>query len=54
MKSIVLLLLLTLSIVACNRKDQAGATGSGAGIEKEESPNDANITTPINEENEKD
>lgn len=44
-----------LSIVSCNKGDQAGSVGSGAGIEKQENRgqnnqyqmDDANITTPI-------
>jgi hypothetical protein len=54
-----LLLCISLIVFACNNnKDQAGATGSGAGIQKEESVDgrmdatedeDLNITTPIDE-----
>ncbi|MFP5386560.1 MAG: hypothetical protein ACLGHN_10805 [Bacteriovoracia bacterium] len=53
------ILILTFSfllLTACERYDQdAGSVGSGAGIEevqeeKEESPEDMNITTPIYDE----
>lgn len=50
MKYLILLISFLTLITACNQgKDEAGATGSGAGIEKEEeyNDNDANITTPI-------
>ena len=64
-KLLFVLSILSLVAVGCNRgEDQAGATGSGAGIEREESridgvnqqpeeeqyrDDDANITTPIDD-----
>lgn len=55
---VILLVFTMMFMFACDRNDQAGATGSGAGIEREEdvggrqdaSQNeDMNITTPIEE-----
>lgn len=54
MKFLFLITALSLLILGCNRgDDQAGATGSGAGLERQEEgreqyrTDDANITTPI-------
>ncbi len=61
MKSLILLSAIALSLVSCNKGEQAGSVGSWVGFEKQEerhgqSPgfekeeyrmDDANITTPI-------
>ncbi len=61
MRSLILLSALAITIVSCNKGEQAGSVGSGAGFEKQEERNgqspgfekeeyrmdDANITTPI-------
>lgn len=50
MKFLFSLMALSMFLVACNQgKNEAGATGSGAGVERQEEYNDkdANITTPI-------
>lgn len=55
MKFFFLLMTLGFLSTACNNgEDKAGAIGSGAGIEREEEYNDsdANITTPIESEEE--
>lgn len=57
MKTIIFIVALFSLIISCDRKDQAGATGSGAGIHEEPRNNnlqnagtdDMNITTPIDE-----
>lgn len=59
---LVILSLLILSFSACDRNDQAGATGSGAGLYEEREDGekrqdasggeDLNITTPIDEREE--
>jgi hypothetical protein len=47
-KFILILSMFSLMLVSCNKGEQAGSTGSGAGIQKEEyRMDDANITTPI-------